>query len=298
VIEVYDRAQGRLFEEKVYGGEWIRVAYEESGFLNRVVFLPFIQKLVSRSTGLTQDHGVSRRWIPGFIRQYGIPMDQYVTPEGGFRSFNEFFIRKFRAGQREFPLDPLQMGSPAEGRLTVFPITSLSLALTVKGKPCALADLVGSASIAQDYVGGHAFVFRLCPVDYHRFHFPDEGRAGPSTRLGRELHSVNPAAHAAVPDLFLRNERQMSLFESRSFGQLLLMEVGALCVGRIVQTYEPGKRVERGAEKGYFAFGGSTTIMLTPKEQVIPDEDLLERTRQGVESLVRLGETIARAGRV
>ncbi|MBS1983245.1 MAG: phosphatidylserine decarboxylase [Bdellovibrionales bacterium] len=294
MIRLFDRSKDAWTEEQVFGDAWIRRAYGD-GLLAKVVLNPSVQKIVSRTLGWYYEGSRSRKGVAPFVQHYGVNLDEFVVPAGGFKSFNDFFVRHFKLGARRFPVDDQVLGAPAEGRLSVFPISAADFVLNVKGVPQSLARLVGSPVLAQEYLGGHAFVFRLCPVDYHRFHFPDAGRAGPATRLGDQLHSVNPAAQARVPDVFLRNERQLTLFESRNFGSMILMEVGAIGVGKIIQTYQAGARVDRGQEKGTFAFGGSTTIMLTQRDCVVPDADLLQRTADGFESLVRLGEPIARA---
>ena len=69
------------------------------------------------------------------------------------------------------------------------------------------------------------------------------------------------------------------------------MEVGALLVGKIENRQE-GKTVKRGQEKGNFAFGGSTVILMTQAGKVRPDEDILKNSTQGIETKVRLGERI------
>jgi phosphatidylserine decarboxylase len=97
-----------------------------------------------------------------------------------------------------------------------------------------------------------------------------------------------------LPDIFLRNERQLCLLRSPRFGALLQCEVGALCVGKIVQTFRGGL-ARRGEEKGYFDFGGSSVLLVTDARHVKPDADLLSRTEEGVESLVRLGEALGSA---
>lgn len=290
---IWDRARKIHFEEKVLGGAFVDWGYGST--LGRALSGSIlIQRALSKAFGALQSNPLSKARIAPFVRDYGVVMDDFVEPEGGFKSFNDFFVRALRPGVRTFPSDPALFGSPAEGRLTVFAIEGEETRFTVKGRALSIANLVGSRDLAANFVGGTAFVFRLCPVDYHRFHFPDEGTAGPSLRLGRALHSVNPAAHAAVDDIFLQNERHICRFESTRFGQMLLIEVGATCVGRIVQSYTPGMAVARGAEKGYFAFGGSSTIVLSRPGALRADADLLERTAAGEESLVRLGEVIAR----
>ena len=72
---------------------------------------------------------------------------------------------------------------------------------------------------------------------------------------------------------------------------MLIMEVGALLVGRIVNHH--GKAlVRRGQEKGYFQFGGSTVVMLLEPGAVNIDSDILENSCAGVETVVRFGEKI------
>jgi phosphatidylserine decarboxylase len=84
------------------------------------------------------------------------------------------------------------------------------------------------------------------------------------------------------------------LLTGTNCGPMLQIEVGALTVGSIVQTYERGP-MRKGQEKGYFHFGGSTVILLTEPGRVVPDRDLLDATAQGLETLVKVG---ARIGRV
>jgi phosphatidylserine decarboxylase len=51
--------------------------------------------------------------------------------------------------------------------------------------------------------------------------------------------------------------------------------IGATAVGSIVLTVKEGQTVRKGQELGYFAFGGSTCILLIPKERVNLDSDIL-----------------------
>ena len=72
----------------------------------------------------------------------------------------------------------------------------------------------------------------------------------------------------------------------------LIVEVGALTVGSIVQTFTPS-RVTRGQEKSYFRFGGSALLMLAQSRRVRFDDDLIRATSEGVESRVRVGTRVA-----
>lgn len=107
-----------------------------------------------------------------------------------------------------------------------------------------------------------------------------------------DYYSVNPIALKAVSELFCKNKREWSIFNSDNFGDVLCIEVGATFVGSIMQTYVPGKRLKKGDEKGYFKFGGSTTILFFEKGKVKIDKDIIDQTNKGYETSVVLGEKI------
>ncbi len=135
-------------------------------------------------------------------------------------------------------------------------------------------------------------MFRLAPRDYHRFHFPDGGTADRPRRIAGSLDSVAPQALARDPKLFCHNKRDVVLLESDNFKTIALVVVGATFVGSIVETHVPG-RVERGQEQGYFEFGGSSVVMLCEPGAVAFDDDLVQNSSEGVETIVRMGTRIA-----
>ena len=85
--------------------------------------------------------------------------------------------------------------------------------------------------------------------------------------------------------------------ESVRFGKVMMVCVGATMVGSIVTTVSEGEYVRRGQEFGYFAFGGSTIVLLFERGVVEWDEDLLVNGRASLETLVRVGMGIGRARR-
>jgi phosphatidylserine decarboxylase len=230
-------------------------------------------------------------------------MDEYES--GPFESFNEFFIRKFRPGVRPFEAEPSRFSAPAEGRYLVFPSVGEKTPLPIKGATLNGPALIGADLKDSDrpsslrgvdleaFKNGPGFIARLCPVDYHRFHFPDSSRVIASARLHGPLHSVNPIALRRYGDLLFRNEREVTLLETKNFGKLAYVEVGAICVGKIVQTYSKDRELKRGEEKGYFLFGGSTVIVIGEPGRFEFDADLVEKSRSGLECLLRLGEGLA-----
>ena len=291
MIEFIDRKSGKRNVEKVFGESAVRMLYQTGpGYLLERSLLS--KKPFSILYGLFNDTPWSARRISRFIADYEIDLTQFVVPPQGFKSFNEFFIRKLQKGQREFPASAGVFGASAEGRYFVFDQISESRVFPVKGSQVSLGSLFQDQADAARYTGGVGIIARLCPVDYHRFHFPDSGVATGARVIAGGLHSVNPVALFRDPEIFQKNQREISFLESDHFGRVALIEVGALCVGRIVQTYEAGAKVARGQEKGYFCFGASTVLIFIEPGRLKVDADLLSHSAEGIETFLQLGERI------
>ncbi len=278
----------------MYGGGWLDWAYgTRLGF-----FLTdhlFSKRWISRIFGAFEDSPLSRMKIDDFIRRYEIPMEEFEART--YSNFNEFFIRRFKEGRRPFTPDEKVFAAGAEARYLLFENLKARQTFPVKGIEIDLGALLDDAELARDFEGGSLILARLCPVDYHRFHFPFSGDLTRHYRVDGVYHSVNPAAFSAEPKVFLKNERQVALLESSEFGKVAMIEVGALGVGKIVQSaYSDLDRMPvkfaRGAEKGYFLFGGSTVIWLVQKGKVKFSPDLVENSARNLETWVPLGQAL------
>lgn len=289
-LRIFDRKFQQFTEEKIYGESGMRFLYEnpvgrtlEGALLSR----PWFSKLY----GAYQNSEMSSRKITPFISDFNIPMEDYES--GPFSSFNDFFIRKFLPGKRTFEKAPDRFSAPAEGRYLFFESVTETTHLPVKGATLHGPALLGDSPEMGCFRGGPGFIARLCPVDYHRFHFPDSGKILSETRIPGPLHSVNPVALAVRGDLLFKNERVVTVIETENFGKIAYVEVGAICVGKIVQSHRADTPVKRGDEKGYFLFGGSTVIVIGEPGKFSFDPDLVESSEAGTECLIRLGEGIA-----
>ena len=149
-------------------------------------------------------------------------------------------------------------------------------------------------SLAAIYSDGSLILLRLCPTDYHRYHFPLSGTVSPEVIINGDLFSVSPIALRDMADVFLVNKRNYIILANRRFGDVIMSEIGATMVGSIVQTYK-GNKVEKGQEKGFFKFGGSSIILFFKKGSILIDDDLLENTANGLETEVKMGERIGTA---
>jgi phosphatidylserine decarboxylase len=251
----------------------------------------FKRKLISSVVGMYMDSGLSRKRIQEFIDEHELDMTPYTRQKAtDFRSFNDFFYRKIRPEAR-----PIEKGvvSPSDGKVLVFQEIEDYKEFFVKGKPFTLKAYFKDQALTEKYKGGSMFIVRLAPTDYHRFHFPATGSASPSELINGFLYSVSPLALKGSLELFCENKRTLCTLATEEYGDILISDVGATMVGSIVQTYKDNTPVNAGEEKGYFAFGGSTLVLFFEKGKIQFSQDLLENTKNGMETAVKMGETIA-----
>lgn len=288
-IQIWNRAELKEETEDVYGGSFLHWIYGTTTgwFLDQLVLS---RTFVSQLCGAYQSSSWSAREIEPFIQRFNIHRNEFE--DGPFSTFNEFFSRKLKPGTRPFTADPREMPAFAEGRYLAYDQVRTDSTYPVKGTELSISSLMGSDQKAKPFLGGPMFIARLSPVDYHRFHFPDDGTIQETYSIHGKLDSVSPIALHEKKDIYLKNERRISILNTINFGQIAYIEIGALCVGKIVQTHPVDAPFARGDEKGYFLFGGSTVIMIGQPGRWTPDPDLLFHTQQGQETLIQLGTKI------
>lgn len=287
---VYDRRKKALVEEKVFGSSQMNFAYRTKFGRGLSSFI-LKRKLVSRIGAFYYKSSFSRRDILPFIKKYQIDTDEFQVPAEDFRDFNSFFTRQLRQEARPINRDQSTLIAPCDSRLQVHRITADTV-ISAKGQLYTLPQLLCDREQAATYTGGLCLVFRLCPADYHRFAFVDDGSWETVVEIKGNYDSVNTFF---VPGkVHATNYREKTVLHTRNFGDVLHMEVGAMMIGKIVQTAEcPGSFI-KGQEKGFFEYGASTVILLIKKDTVEIDEDIIRQSADGVECLVRLGEKIGR----
>ncbi|ETW83451.1 hypothetical protein HETIRDRAFT_474586 [Heterobasidion irregulare TC 32-1] len=318
-IIVQNRMTGQLEEEKmqVYVRLGIRLLYKGArgkmeGARGMYLFLSPVRiafsrplssarrllKSLSIKQGVKYDSPESAHDIPSFIQFHNLNVDEIQDPISSFKTFNEFFYRKLKMSAR--PIDeaenPNRLVSAADCRLMAFETVNEATRLWIKGREFTVARLLGDAYKGQTerYQGGALAIFRLAPQDYHRFHSPVDGTIGPMTYISGEYYTVNPQAIRTTLDVYGENARKIVPIDSPQFGRVMAVCVGAMMVGSIKTTVSEGDRVKRGEEFGYFAFGGSTIVLLFERGVVEWDEDLLVNGRASLETLVRVGMGIGR----
>lgn len=296
-IQVFNRRENRMEIEKVYGDGMVKFAYGNP--IGRMLGPIIASQWFSQLYGQAQDSSKSAQKVAPFIHNFNIQIDQFEKGslkenpiETSYASFNEFFIRPFKDGQRPFTPNDQEMGAFAEARYFAHETMTDDLTIPVKGSMLRAVDLIGDSELARDFIGGPLMIARLCPVDYHRYHYPDNGTTLKAFTVPGDLHSVNPLALKYRQDIFIKNERRVAILETEHFGKLAFIEVGATCVGKIVQSFDESKPFNKGDEKGYFLFGGSTVVICGEKGKWAPSADILKNTAAGIETYIQLGDVV------
>lgn len=291
MIKYYNRKNKSYEIEKVAGEKILNWTY--SSPIGKNLLEAIIKKKICSSLyGWYLDRRISKNKIIPFIAEFDIDMSVAEKSCKDYSSFNDFFYRKLKPNARVIDWKSDALISFGDGKLFAYENIDLDRLIQVKGFTYSLKELIKDNRVAGKYSGGTCLILRLCPTDYHRYHFIDSGTCEATNKIKGTYYSVNPVALRKIEKLFCENKREWSVFHSDHFGDVLYVEVGATCVGSIIQTYTPQKRFNRGDEKGYFKFGGSTVILFFESDKIRIDQDIVEQTQLGYESYVLLGEKI------
>lgn len=163
----------------------------------------------------------------------------------------------------------------------------------IKQGQYTVQSLLRDEKLAKQFEGGILWQLRLSVDDYHRYIYPVSGRRSHERIINGVFHTVQPIAFEHCP-VYKENTRKYCIIKTKEFGTILMMEVGAMMVGRITNHEAVPGYVTRGEEKGYFEFGGSTIILLTQKGAVLPRKNILYRSARVEETCIRQGEKIGK----
>lgn len=222
-------------------------------------------------------------WLVGWMA--GVNWEEAKSPlASDYPDFNAFFTRELRSDARPLDPDPAAFVSPSDGRISQCGRVTNDRILQAKGHSFSVRTLLANDPSAKEFINGFFYTIYLSPRDYHRVHMPVDGTLLRMIHVPGRLFSVAPYTVRQVPDLFARNERVISLFET-SRGTMAVILVGAMLVssmqtvwagtvtpprGRRVSVGDwsrRGIRLAKGDEMGRFNMG-STVIVLLPATAV------------------------------
>jgi phosphatidylserine decarboxylase len=289
-IRFVNRITGEIETEKVAGKKWLAWLYGNP--VGEITLRALVKrKVVSSLYGQRMHSPSSAKKVATFVKDFDI--DLSIARKQAFTSFNDFFTRELTAEARPINTNANVVVSPADGKVLAWADIRAG-DFPVKGSRFDIHTFLNDAELSDRFADGSVVVARLAPSDYHRFHFPVGGSVSETTKIKGDYYSVNPIALAKMSKIFCMNKREYTVIQNERFGDVVMVEVGATMVGSIIQT-ATGSSVEKGAEKGYFEFGGSTVVLLFEKDKIQIDADLLENTTKGLETSVIMGERIGTA---
>ena len=277
----YNRITKQYEEEIEYQKKSLSFLYNT--IIGRCVLKIITKPWFSNWRAKYQNSPKSKKDILPFIEKYNVKENQEYA-KTHYKCFNDFFTRQHTLIVKDDNANILP--SPAEAKLSYFPITK-DLKLHIKNSSYDIADIVGNQQLAEEFAGGTCFVFRLSVDDYHRYHFIDSGELLYHKKIEGVLHTVRPISQKYK--VFAHNSREISILDTKNFGFVAQIEVGALTVGKIKNHDK--KDFVKYDEKGYFEFGGSTIVVLM-NENIKIDDDIIEANSKGYETKVCVGERI------
>ena len=264
----------------------------------------------NRLCGLFADAQLPRFLLTLLIRlfswKYGVNLNEASKQVSEYRNFNEFFTRKLLPDARTLDPDKEAVLSPVDGILGESGIINNEVLIQAKGLEYRLVDLLKDSEKSKFYDGGVFITIYLAPYNYHRIHSMVSGEVREFCYIPGDLWTVSPLGVHHVPELFARNERLITYFETDK-GECALVKIGATVVGRIRVVYHditsnrpraafqknmlaPPLRVERGGEVGLFELG-STVICLFPPGQI-------ELNELKIDQEILLGQAIGKFSKI
>ena len=257
-------------------------------FFGRIILKRVNKRFISKIGGFYLNKKISTKHINNFIKDNNIDMSEYENTK--YQSFNEFFSRKIIDGKRTFSKNKLDFCAPCDSKITVYQLDN-NQEFIIKNKKYTLERILRDKDLANNYKNGYFIVFRLSVDDYHRYAYIDSGKLLSRKVINGVFNTVGPIAFDRYK-VYQENQREYEVLETENFGTIIQMEIGATMVGKIYNYKK--KKFKRGEEKGYFLFGGSTVVIIIKENIIKIDEDILNNSKNKIETKVKQGNKIAR----
>jgi phosphatidylserine decarboxylase len=196
------------------------------------------------------------------------------APYRGFTSWDHFFTRPFRAGQRP-------VSAPDDDTVIVGPCEAAPYKLVhgarlhdrfwIKAQPYSLKHMLANDDLAPQFDGGTVYQAFLSSFSYHRWHSPVAGRIVKIVLVDGTYYAQNrPEGYDDCGPR--RSQGYIAQLATRALvfieadhpgiGLLCFMAVGMAEVSTCDITVATGQRVAKGEQLGMFHFGGSTCCLV------------------------------------
>ncbi len=235
------------------------------------------------------DTPASAAGIASFANKPNYNVDDYFVSPSGWLTFNQFFAREMRPGNRPVasPRDDGVIVSPADAVFMGSWPVSADSNITVKGANWAISELLDGSPYQdafQDGVFTHSFLYI---DDYHRYHVPVGGTVKEVRNIsGRVYMDVGTDADGGFTvvdgDTYQFNqERGLVVIDSPELGLVAVLPIGMAYVSSVNLTPKVAAELQKGDEFGFFLFGGSDIVMLFQDRNVVLDAEVGRKYLQG-----------------
>lgn len=234
------------------------------------------------------DPDYSKTLIDRWMEALGSKMKEYVVPEDGYKTFNEFFTRKLKHGERPVSAvnDDSVVVSPADAIVNMIDDNlSIKAPMNVKTQKLNVLQLLNFSKFAEKFEGGSAVSCILMPDVYHRYHSPVSGRVVESNEnvtgnyfgiddFPRLINGGN-VGYGYDYSVFEHFRRGYLIIETEDFGYVGMAPIGLNTISSVIFDEKFKKipefdnpdsvAIAKGEEVGYFQYGGSLNILLFEK---------------------------------
>ena len=243
-----------------------------------------------RERGAFMDSPESAKIIAEWLSDVRIEKQDYAlpspkAPDGGFKTYNEFFSRNLKDREKSRPVTmpgrDYVISAPTDCLMNSIPqlITDQNTPITTKGNEALnIVELLDGSKYAKKFVGGTALSCVLMPNTYHHYHAPVSGTMVETKIVDGAFFghpdfptwaSSNGNVGAPGTDFspFERFQRGYFIIDTGKYGHVAMVAVGLNTISSVVfkkpfdHLTKPVK-VARGDELGYFLYGGSLFIMI------------------------------------
>ncbi len=184
-----------------------------------------------------------------------------------FESLYDMFTREII---RDLDLNETDFIHPADAVIPSFGKVVEEQIFLVKGKNYSLKELLGEE--AEGFKNSYFYNYYLSPRDYHRVHHPVSGVYEKCYMIKGALYPVAGWFVKRCPAVFSKNSRTVSIVESKEYGRVASVMVGAFNVGSLEMSkglFVGGtEEVRVGDHMGTFGLGSSVVVFVNKKFEV------------------------------
>nr|WP_073238014.1 archaetidylserine decarboxylase [Desulforamulus putei] len=243
----------------------------EVKLLKKAVVHSISRKSFGKAFDIACGSRFSKLFIKPYIRLYKVNRDEIRHPSQ-YKSLADFFVRDICPTLRPIAPGEDVVISPVDGKIVDLGFAKEHKIILAKNNTYSIPELLSYEDV-EAFQDGYYLNIYLSPRNYHRIHMPFSARAIKHRYIPGKVFPVNNLGVSTIKDLFAKNRRTCTVFETAAGCKFALIKVGALGVGKIVSSFQVGQEITKGAEIGRFEFG-STVILFFEKNSFLPDKQL------------------------